>query len=114
MSSFLPNVIVAQALKEVKTASIRETNDLATKVQRGMDRLYGFQHGDGGWGWWKDDKTDPFMTAYVIDGLTLASRAGYAVDKRADNQRPRQVAANDRERQERRWTTDRSGNARLS
>ncbi len=81
MSSFLPNVIVAQALKDIKTTTIRGTNDLGTKVQRGMDRLYGFQHGDGGWGWWKDDKTDPFMTAYVIDGLTLASRAGYTVDK---------------------------------
>jgi uncharacterized protein YfaS (alpha-2-macroglobulin family) len=81
MSSFLPNVIVAGALKEIKTTSIRATNDLATKVRRGLDRLYGFQHGDGGWGWWKDDKTDPFMTAYVVDGLTLAGRAGYAVDK---------------------------------
>jgi alpha-2-macroglobulin len=81
MSSFLPNVIVAQALKDIKTASIRATNDLATKVQRGMDRLYGFQHDDGGWGWWKDDKSDAFMTAYVVDGLTLASRAGYSTDK---------------------------------
>ena len=81
MSSFLPNVIVAQALKDIKTASIRATNDLPTKVQRGMDRLYGFQHDDGGWGWWKDDKTDAFMTAYVVDGLTLASRAGYSPDK---------------------------------
>jgi uncharacterized protein YfaS (alpha-2-macroglobulin family) len=26
------------------------------------------------------DKTDPFMTAYVVDGLTLARRAGYAVN----------------------------------
>lgn len=81
MSSFLPNVIVAQALKDTKTASIRATNDLGTKVQRGMDRLYGFQHDDGGWGWWKDDKSDAFMTAYVVDGLTLASRAGYSTDK---------------------------------
>ena len=81
MSSFLPNVIVSQALKDIKTASIRTTNDLSTKVQRGMDRLYGFQHDDGGWGWWKDDKTDAFMTAYVVDGLTLASRAGYSTDK---------------------------------
>jgi uncharacterized protein YfaS (alpha-2-macroglobulin family) len=80
MSSFLPNVIVAQTLKDVQTASIRGSNDLAKKVQRGLDRLYGFQHEDGGWGWWKDDKTDPFMTAYVIDGLTMASRAGYSVD----------------------------------
>jgi hypothetical protein len=80
MSSFLPNVIVAQALKDVPAAKIRASNDLDKKVQRGMDRLYAYQHDDGGWGWWKDDKTDPFMTAYVVDGLTIAGRAGYQVD----------------------------------
>ncbi len=80
MSSFLPNVIVAQALKDVPTAKLRASNDLDKKVQRGMDRLYAYQHGDGGWGWWKDDKTDPFMTAYVVDGLTIAARAGYQID----------------------------------
>ncbi len=79
MSSFMPNVVVAQALKDVPTAKIRATNDLDKKVQRGLDRLYAYQHGDGGWGWWKDDKTDPFMTAYVVDGLTMATRAGYQI-----------------------------------
>jgi len=44
-----------------------------------MDRLYLYQHEDGGWGWWKNDKTDPFMTAYVVDGLQLAAGAGYPV-----------------------------------
>src|SRR5215813_6509154 len=80
MSSFLPNVIVAQTLKDVPQAKIRASNDLDKKVQKGLDRLYAYQHDDGGWGWWKDDKTDPFMTAYVVDGLTMASRAGYTVD----------------------------------
>ncbi|HEX8139283.1 MAG TPA: MG2 domain-containing protein [Pyrinomonadaceae bacterium] len=80
MSSFLPNVIVTQALQEIKTASLRDTNKIGEKVQRGLDRLYAYQHEDGGWGWWKDDKTDAFMTAYVVDGLTMAQRAGYAVD----------------------------------
>src|SRR5437660_677933 len=80
MSSFLPNVMVAQALKDVPTAKIRASNGLDKKVQKGMDRLYAYQHDDGGWGWWKDDKTDPFMTAYVVDGLTLATRAGYQID----------------------------------
>ena len=55
-------------------------NDLDDKVRKGLDRLYAYQHDDGGWGWWKDDKSDPFMTAYVVDGLTMASRAGYQVD----------------------------------
>jgi uncharacterized protein YfaS (alpha-2-macroglobulin family) len=80
MSSFLPNIVVAQTLKDVPTAKIRASNDLDNKVRRGLDRLYAYQHGDGGWGWWKDDKSDPFMTAYVVDGLTMASRAGYQVD----------------------------------
>jgi len=83
MSSFLPNVIVAQALKDVKSASIKAPSDLNKKVQQGLDRLYGLQHGDGGWGWWLNDKTDPFMTAYVVDGLTIARRAGYGVNSYA-------------------------------
>ncbi|QQS46872.1 MAG: hypothetical protein IPM66_23825 [Acidobacteriota bacterium] len=80
MSSFLPNVVVAQVLREIKSASIRENNDLPRKVQRGLDRLYDYQHADGGWGWWKSDKTDPFMTAYVVDGLSMALRAGFGVE----------------------------------
>ena len=80
MSSFLPNVIVTQALKDVKSSSIRNTNELPKKVQKGLDRLYAYQHDDGGWGWWKDDQSDPFMTAYVVNGLTLAKQSGYQPD----------------------------------
>src|SRR6185295_12360814 len=50
MSSFLPNVIVSQTLKEFKSTSISNSNDLNKKVERGRNRLYGFQHQDGGWG----------------------------------------------------------------
>jgi alpha-2-macroglobulin len=81
MSSFLPNVIVSETLKEFKAASIHNSNDLKKKVERGRNRLYAYQHDDGGWGWWKNDKSDPFMTAYVIDGLTLAKHTGYEIDE---------------------------------
>ncbi|MCX8106838.1 MAG: hypothetical protein N3D80_13305, partial [Ignavibacterium album] len=40
-----------------------------------------FQHSDGGWGWWTNDNTNPFMTAYVNYGLTLAQNAGYSINK---------------------------------
>ena len=80
MSSFLPNIIVSQTLKEFKSTSIRSPEELKKKAERGRNRLYSFQHEDGGWGWWKNDQSDPFMTAYVIDGLTLAKQAGYDVD----------------------------------
>jgi uncharacterized protein YfaS (alpha-2-macroglobulin family) len=81
MSSFLPNVIVSQALKDVKSSSIKNPNDLGKKVQKGLARLYAYQHDDGGWGWWKDDQSDPFMTAYVVSGLTLAKQNGYEPDE---------------------------------
>lgn len=81
MSSFLPNVIVASALKDVQTARLRANNDLPKKVERGLDRLYAYQHADGGWGWWQDDSTDAFMTAYVVDGLALASSAGFQIEQ---------------------------------
>src|SRR3546814_15132199 len=69
-------------LKEIKTTSIRSGNELKKKVERGRNRLYAFQHDDGGWGWWKNDETDPFMTAYVIDGLTLEKKAGRSEERR--------------------------------
>ncbi len=81
MSSFLPNIVVTKALKEFKSVSIRNESDLKKKVERGRNRLYAFQHEDGGWGWWTNDVSDPFMTAYVVDGLTLAKHAGYDVDE---------------------------------
>jgi uncharacterized protein YfaS (alpha-2-macroglobulin family) len=80
MSSFLPNVIVSRTLKDVSGTTIGDASELTKKVMAGMKRLYGFQHEDGGWGWWVDDESDPFMTAYVVDGLVMAKRAGYPVE----------------------------------
>ncbi|HKV38960.1 MAG TPA: alpha-2-macroglobulin, partial [Blastocatellia bacterium] len=53
---------------------------LDSAVNQGLERLYGFQHDDGGWGWWKEDHSDHYMTAYVIWGLSLARGAGITVD----------------------------------
>ena len=35
------------------------------------------QHFDGGWGWWEQDESDPWMTAYVLEGLHRAAAAGF-------------------------------------
>ena len=80
MSRFLPTVIVAHAFKELN-APINEATkkELPKMVEAGLNKLYGFQHSDGGWGWWRNDGSRPFMTAYVVYGLTLAKSAGYEV-----------------------------------
>jgi alpha-2-macroglobulin len=54
----------------------RDLQLLNDMVKAGLDRLYDFQHGDGGWGWWKQGESDHWMTAYVVWGLTLAKQAG--------------------------------------
>ena len=44
-------------------------------------RLYGYQHNDGGWGWWYDDSSHDYQTAWVIFGLATIADAGYEVDQ---------------------------------
>ncbi|MCU0789109.1 MAG: alpha-2-macroglobulin, partial [Verrucomicrobia bacterium] len=98
MSRFLPAVITAKTLKDLGMNSedvmgrvfggIEPQHTAATQpqgrqdlaklsdmTQTGLDRLYDFQHGDGGWGWWKEGESDHWMTSYVVWGLSLARDA---------------------------------------
>jgi alpha-2-macroglobulin len=80
MSSFLPNIIVAETLKKVNISARVNAADLNAKIAAGVDRLNDYQHDDGGWGWWKEDESRVFMTAYVVSGLAEAKHAGYLRD----------------------------------
>ena len=102
MSRFLPAAITAKTLRDLglkpeavmdkvfggieqstaqqtHTNSKRDLNQLNAITQQGLDRLYNFQHADGGWGWWKEGESDHFMTAYVLWGLALARESGLDV-----------------------------------
>ncbi|HEY3451520.1 MAG TPA: MG2 domain-containing protein [Myxococcales bacterium] len=102
MSRFLPAVVVAKTLKDqglspedamkrvfggIEPSTAQPTHpkgtksleELAAMTRAGLDRLYDFQHSDGGWGWWKIGDSDRFMTAYVVWGLSLAAQAGVQV-----------------------------------
>ncbi|MGD0841231.1 MAG: MG2 domain-containing protein [Candidatus Acidiferrales bacterium] len=98
MSSFLPNIVVAQAMKDLQLKTTVDTPALEQKIQAGMARLKDFQHSDGGWGWWKDDNSLVFMTAYVVSGYGQAHAAGYDVDadslSNAENWLHSELAAN--------------------
>ena len=74
MSSFLPNVIVAETLKKLNVPSRINPSDLDAMVHAGLARLSDYQHDDGGWGWWKEDESRVFMSAYVVGGLAQAKR----------------------------------------
>ena len=78
MSSFLPNLVVAETLKKLNLSGMMSPADLQAKINAGLDRLNDLKHDDGGWGWWKEDDSRVFMTAYVVSGLAEAKNAGYA------------------------------------
>jgi alpha-2-macroglobulin len=78
MSSFLPDLVVADTLKKLNLSGLMSPSDLTAKVNAGLDRLNDLKHDDGGWGWWKEDASRVFMTAYVVSGLAQAKDAGYA------------------------------------
>ena len=105
MSRFLPAVITAKTLHDLKLkpetamhkifGGIEESSAAATHpdgrrdlekldriTKQGLERLYDFQHGDGGWGWWKQGESDHFMTAYVLWGMSLGRQAG--IDVKSD------------------------------
>lgn len=102
MSRFLPAVITAKTLRDLglkpETAmhkifggieqssaaathpkGAKDLRELDRMTKQSLERLYDFQHGDGGWGWWKDGDSDHFMTAYVVWGMSLARQAGVDV-----------------------------------
>ena len=102
MSRFLPAAITAKTLRDLglkpetamnkifggieqSTAAAthpkgkHDLSELDAITKQSLERLYNFQHADGGWGWWKDGDSDHFMTAYVLWGMTLARQAGIEV-----------------------------------
>jgi uncharacterized protein YfaS (alpha-2-macroglobulin family) len=102
MSRFLPAAITAKTLRDLglkpetamnkifggieqSTAAVthpkgkHDLSELDAITKQSLDRLYNFQHSDGGWGWWKEGNSDHFMTAYVVWGMTLAQQAGLKV-----------------------------------
>lgn len=80
LSRFVPAVAALRVATKVGAPAQRIPRNLDAMVASGLARLYGFQHSDGGWGWWEHDATDAHMTAYVVFGLALAQEAGVKIE----------------------------------
>ncbi|MHA1889636.1 MAG: alpha-2-macroglobulin family protein [Promethearchaeota archaeon] len=80
MGNVLSNLLVLEHLQ----ATRKLTDKLKAKIEdftvKGLQRLIQFRHvDDGGWGWWKNDSTSVYMTAYVLYGFSKAISLGFHV-----------------------------------
>ncbi len=80
MSRVLPNAMVGRAFEELGVENQTIMADLPAMVELGLQKIYGYQHNDGGWGWWYDDSSNEYQTAYMLFGLAATRDAGYEVD----------------------------------
>lgn len=77
MSGFLPDVVLVYTLQELDMGYTGEEN-LTELIEDGLERIYQHQNSDGSWGWFSG--RDARITAYVMDGLTIARKAGVEVE----------------------------------
>ncbi len=54
---------------------------LKDMTTRAILRLYRLQSGVGGWGWFAQDDSSPYMTAYAMWSLALAKDAGFSLNQ---------------------------------
>lgn len=86
ISRFIPAIVVDNAVKTFGLSLNNDTKeDLPKVIKEGLTRIEKLQNNDGGWGWWKYDKSSPYMTSYVLYELHLADKYGHKFNKQDIN-----------------------------
>ncbi len=110
MSRMLPAILVRRTLQDtgVKLADLKVARERLAELRRieqgerfryfhldapvfdeqemdriivaGLQRITSMQNNDGGWGWWKDSDSNPYLTSYVLFALLTARQCDVPVD----------------------------------
>ena len=86
-SYFLPNLEVYLSLKSAGMNDTDLTTTYETRLNEVLQRLLRGHNTDGGWSWWTNSilswentqTSDPWLTAYILAGLSRATEAGFTV-----------------------------------
>lgn len=79
VSRFLPNLITMRALQKLNVSSPELEANLDFAMDFGLNRILTNQNYDGGWGWFPQQESNPYVTAYALLGLVEARLSGYDV-----------------------------------
>jgi uncharacterized protein YfaS (alpha-2-macroglobulin family) len=76
VSRFLPNLETYRVIQEFGLEEGALQSRLDQLLEDSLEHLQVQQNSDGGWGWWKGNPSDSYITAYVLFGLLRAQEAG--------------------------------------
>jgi len=81
MSRMVPSIV---AFKLHKALGLPITNKMSEKFDdvygKSISKLEGYRHADGGWGWWQNDDSQPYLTSLVLENLQLMNSTGRYAD----------------------------------
>ena len=80
-SRFMPAIFVNRIFQKAKIerSAATELKQLNDAINDGIQRLNKQQHANGGWGWWTEYESDPFLTAYAFLALSEAKADKFTV-----------------------------------
>jgi uncharacterized protein YfaS (alpha-2-macroglobulin family) len=81
MSRLMPSVVAMRLNQALGVPLSPGMKEVFRKVyEKSMKKLDGYQHSDGGWGWWENDDSNIYLTAHVLEGYYLLRQCGYEID----------------------------------
>ena len=84
LSYLLPNIEVHRALNNAGLSDPALSERVMKNLNAGVSRLQLMQNADGGWSWWGTHETsDPYISAYVLFGLSRAQEISTSVSQEA-------------------------------
>ena len=81
LSKMVPSIVAMQLHKQLNLPIAPEQTKKFAEVQKeSLEKLRGYHHPDGGWGWWATDDSNAYLTAHVVDGLSMLKATGYSAE----------------------------------
>ncbi|MHA2030900.1 MAG: alpha-2-macroglobulin family protein, partial [Candidatus Kariarchaeaceae archaeon] len=81
ISRVLPTALIYDYLNTTGELTTEMEQEMTLMVLEGLNRIYNFQHADGGWGWWRSDGSKIIMTSIVVSALVQIEDTGFQINQ---------------------------------
>ncbi|MBX9723821.1 MAG: hypothetical protein K2X81_20610, partial [Candidatus Obscuribacterales bacterium] len=82
MSRMVPSIVAMQLHNKLRVPLSDESKEkFRESYRKGLKTIISYQNSDDAWGWWAGDKSNVYLTAYVLEGLYQLREAGFPCDQ---------------------------------